>query len=193
LLSYFEIISVYFVSSAKQKYASFRGIMPRFWAGHGDLPDRWREAQALFLLHSQGILTAERNFDVEPGDPSMTYHLTFHQEPTYLHVIVTGENTKENVRNYLAEVLRECEKRSLSRVLIEERLNGARLELLEVFRIVAETGAMVRGKLDAIAYVDVFAQGDTMRFAETVAVNRAVPAMVFAAVPEAVRWLQNER
>jgi hypothetical protein len=123
----------------------------------------------------------------------MTYDLTFHQKPTYLYVIVTGENSKENVRNYLADVLRECEKRSVSRVLIEERLTGARLELLDVFRIVAETGAMVRGKLDAIAYVDVFAQGDTMRFAETVAVNRAVPAMVFATVPEAVQWLQAER
>ncbi len=123
----------------------------------------------------------------------MTYRLTFHQQPTYLHVVVTGENNKENVRNYLADVLRECEKRSISRVLIEERLDGARLELLEVFRIVADTGRLVRGKLDAIAYVDVFAQGDTMRFAETVAVNRAVPATVFSTVPEAVRWLQNER
>ena len=123
----------------------------------------------------------------------MTYRLTFHQKPTYLHVVVTGENNKENVRNYLADVLRECEKRSISRVLIEERLDGARLELLEVFRIVADTGRLVRGKLDAIAYVDVFAQGDTMRFAETVAVNRAVPATVFSTVPEAVRWLENAR
>ena len=123
----------------------------------------------------------------------MTYRLTFHQKRTYLHVVVTGENNKENVRNYLADVIRECEKRSISRVLIEERLDGARLELLEVFRIVADTGRLVRGKLDAIAYVDVFGQGDTMRFAETVAVNRAVPATVFSTVPEAVRWLENER
>ena len=123
----------------------------------------------------------------------MTYRLTFHQKRTYLHVVVTGENNKENVRNYLADVIRECEKRSISRVLIEERLDGTRLELLEVFRIVADTGRLVRGKLDAIAYVDVFAQGDTMRFAETVAVNRAVPATVFSTVPEAVRWLENER
>jgi hypothetical protein len=118
--------------------------------------------------------------------------LTYHQKPTYLHVIVTGENTRDNVRNYLADVLQECEKRSISRVLIEERLDGARLELLEVFRIVAEMGGLVRGKLDAIAYVDVFAQGDMMSFAETVAVNRAVPAMVFTTVEEAVRWIQNE-
>lgn len=123
----------------------------------------------------------------------MTYHVTIHPKPTYLHVIVTGENTKDNVRNYLADVLRECENRSISRVLIEERMDGPRLELLEVFRIVAEAGARVRGKLDAVAYVDVFAQGDTMRFAETVAVNRAVPAMVFATVQEAVQWLQNKR
>jgi hypothetical protein len=65
--------------------------------------------------------------------------------------------------------------------------------LLEVFRIVAETGEMVRGNFDAIAYVDVFARGQTMSFAETVAVNRAVPAMVFTEVFEALRWLEGER
>ena len=37
----------------------------------------------------------------------MTYTLTMAQKPTYLHVIVTGRNTKDNVARYLEEVLRE--------------------------------------------------------------------------------------
>ena len=45
------------------------------------------------------------------------------------------------------------------------------------------------GLATAIAYVDVNAVGDTMQFAEDVAVNRAMPVKVFRSVDEAERWL----
>jgi hypothetical protein len=44
---------------------------------------------------------------------------------------------------------------------------------------------------DAIAYVDVNAEGDLMQFAETVAVNRALPARVFSTVVQGEEWLQR--
>jgi hypothetical protein len=47
----------------------------------------------------------------------------------------------------------------------------------------------VRGCFEAIAYVDVNAEGDLMKFAETVAVNRSLPVRVFSTVGEAERWL----
>ena len=46
--------------------------------------------------------------------------------------------------------------------------------------------------LEAIAYVDVNAAGDLMQFAETVAVNRALPVTVFSTVVEAETWLLGE-
>jgi hypothetical protein len=39
------------------------------------------------------------------------------------------------------------------------------------------------------AHVDVYAEGELMKFAESVAVNRGVPVMVFASVGEAELWL----
>ena len=56
---------------------------------------------------------------------------------------------------YLKDILRECMARSCFRVLIEERLEGPRLEILDVFEIAAEGSNEANGMLEAIAYVDV--------------------------------------
>ena len=66
----------------------------------------------------------------------MPYKLTLHQKPAYLHAIVTGENTRENVASYLQDTRRECVARGCRRVLVEERLQGARLGTNDVFAIV---------------------------------------------------------
>ena len=122
----------------------------------------------------------------------MTYKLTIDQKPTYLHTIVTGQNSRENVTRYLEEILRECIARDCFRVLIEERLEGPRLGTLDVFQIASEGCRKVEGMFQAIAYVDVNAEGDLMQFAETVAVNRSLPAAVFSTVADAERWLLNK-
>jgi hypothetical protein len=121
----------------------------------------------------------------------MTYKLTIHQKPTYLHAVVTGRNSRENVERYLAELLRECTARDCPRVLIEERLEGPRLRTVDVFEIAMEGSKNARRKMRAIAYVDVNADADSdlMHFAETVAVNRNLPVAVFSSVADAERWL----
>lgn len=122
----------------------------------------------------------------------MSYELTVVQKPKYLHVIVRGQNSVENVVGYLQKTLDECIARQCSRVLIEERLAGPRLEMLDVFDIASKGGVNVAGNLTAIAYVDVNAEGELMQFAETVALNRGVPVAVFPTVLAAEQWLQSE-
>jgi hypothetical protein len=122
----------------------------------------------------------------------MTYTLTIHEKPTYLHVIVTGLNSRETVQRYLQDVRTECLARGCFRLLLEERLEGPRLGLLDVFKIASEGSAEVSGTFKAFAYVDVHAHGDLMQFAETVAVNRRVPVAVFSNVEDAEQWLLNE-
>jgi hypothetical protein len=119
----------------------------------------------------------------------MSYKLTITQKPTYLHAIVTGTNTKENVARYLEEIRRECTVRNCFRVLIEERLEGPRLSTMGVFEIASEGSKRAFGQFRAIAYVDVNAEGDLMKFAEDVAVNRGLPLTVFSSVSEARKWL----
>jgi hypothetical protein len=119
----------------------------------------------------------------------VTYQLTVDQKPTYLHFVVSGQNSQRSVQRYMEDVLRECTVRQCFRVLVEERLEGPRLGTLQVFSMVASGSERFRGVLQAMAYVDVNARGDLMRFAENVAVNRAIPLRVFATVAEAERWL----
>jgi hypothetical protein len=121
----------------------------------------------------------------------MSFQLQVTEKPAYLHAVVTGPNTRENVSGYLQALLRECEARQCFNVLIEERLTGRRLETWDVYQIASENSALARGVFRAIAFVDVNASGDLMRFAETVANNRGVPMHLFATVAEAEAWLAD--
>ena len=124
----------------------------------------------------------------------MIYELTIETKPGYLHAIVTGDNTRENVTRYMEEVVRECTLRQCFRVLVEERLEGPRLGTLDVFDMVATGSARFLRSLKAMAYVDVNARSqEMMQFAENVAVNRAFPVRVFPTVLAAERWLQTEQ
>ena len=123
----------------------------------------------------------------------MTYNLTIHQKPTYLHAVVTGRNTRENVVRYIEDVFRECTARNCCRVLIEERLEGSRLGTVDVFNLASQGSIRFLGRLKAMAYVDVNAEGDLMGFAEDVAVNRAsFPVKVFSTIDDAEKWLLHE-
>jgi len=119
----------------------------------------------------------------------VSFQVTFIDTPDYLHAIITGENSFENVTGYLQQVREECRRRGYRRLLIEEHLEGPRLSGLEVFRIVTEGSERARGELHAIAYVDANAHGALMKFAEDVAVNRALRVAVFSSIPEAQLWL----
>ena len=119
----------------------------------------------------------------------MTYKLTFSKKHNYLHAKVTGQNSIENIQRYLEELAQICKDTKCLRLLIEEQLEGPRLDTLSVFEIAVEGSMRVHGLFTAIAYVDVNAEGELMQFAETVAVNRALPIRVFRTVAEAEKWL----
>lgn len=119
----------------------------------------------------------------------MSYQLEIIEKPNYLHAIVTGKNTVENVIGYLKDLLRECEARRCHNVLIEERLEGRRLETWDVYQIASDSSTSARGFFRAIAFVDVNAGGELMKFAETIANNRGVPMMLFPTVADAEAWL----
>jgi hypothetical protein len=120
----------------------------------------------------------------------MAYELAITEKPNYLHAVVTGDNSVESVTGYLQDLLRECEARRCFNVLIEEKLSGRRLETWDVYQIASDGSAHARGMFHALAYVDVNAGGELMKFAETVANNRGVPMSVFGSVQEAEAWLE---
>ena len=121
-----------------------------------------------------------------------TFDLNIYQKETYLHIIVKGKNTRENVKAYLSNILQECYERKCFRVLIEEHLEGPRLGTIDVFSIASQGALNAFGKIKALAYVDVNAEGDLMQFAENVAVNRSFPVKVFSSVAEAEKWIMEK-
>jgi hypothetical protein len=122
----------------------------------------------------------------------MTFKLSIQEKPGYLHAVITGENTRENIVRYLEELLAECAARGATRVLVEKRLEGPRLTILDIFEIISENARRALGMLRAVAYVDVFTPADKLKFAETVAVNRALPLKVFSTVTEAEEWISKK-
>lgn len=121
----------------------------------------------------------------------MSYKVTFEDKPTYIHAKVTGSNSYDTVFRYVSDIYEECRKQDCFRVLIEERLDGPRLDGMEVFSLVSEGSTKMPGKFEAVAYVDEN-MGDMARFAETVAVNRGMPVSTFNNVSDAKDWLSRQ-
>ena len=119
----------------------------------------------------------------------MAYELKVEQQPGYLHFKVTGRNSPDTVARYMEEVMAEVAARRCPRVLIEENLDGPRLGTMEVFTMVTGGAKRYHGMLEALAFVDLNAEGGVMRFAEDVAVNRGIPVRVFRTVDGAHKWL----
>ena len=122
----------------------------------------------------------------------MSFQLSLTEKPGYLHAVVTGQNTLENVVMYLRELRAACETRGFARVLVEENLTGRRLETWDVYQIASEGSKTGSGNFEAIAFVDVNAHGELMKFAEIVATNRGAPLNVFATVADAEAWLRKK-
>ncbi len=123
----------------------------------------------------------------------MSYMIETVRKPLYLHLKVTGENSLQTVRGYLAEVLDICAGNNCMNVLIEEQLQGARLNTLDVFNAV-KSGASNAGRFPrVIAYVDVNVGNGPglMHFAESLSRGRGINVRVFDTVPEAEDWLRS--
>ena len=119
----------------------------------------------------------------------MSYVLTVEPKAGYLHARVTGRNTLDNVVAYLREIGAECRARGYDRVLIEECLEGPRLDLRQVTQVVHS--AVTPTELPTIAYVDVNASSGHMPIAGDLANLRGIQIAVFGTLADAARWLRE--
>ncbi len=120
------------------------------------------------------------------------YELTIEVCPDYLHASVTGDRTGANALRFLKDAYAACVENEKSRLLLEMRLTGSRLGTLGIYRVVSDRSAD-GAKLRRIAYVEApLDDVEAARFAETVAVNRAVNVRLFTNVSEAARWLEDD-
>ncbi len=122
----------------------------------------------------------------------MAYNIKFEQHLTYIHATVSGDNSRESVQGYVRELRDECTRSDCFRVLVEERLEGPRLDAMDIFSIISEGSVEILGFFEAVAFVD-RQMGEMGEFAETVAVNRGMPLAAFNSVSSAREWLLNQK
>ena len=121
----------------------------------------------------------------------MSFELTLENRGDYLYFHVTGPNSPESVAGYMNRIREECEKQDCHRILIDENLEGARLDMMEMFALITGGTSEALGFFDAIAYVDAQQDFEAVKFAETVAVNRGIPIVVFRSVEDAENWISE--
>ena len=121
----------------------------------------------------------------------MAYSIIFIPETGYFPAVVSGMNSKETVEKYITNIRSECTARNCFKTLIEERLEGPRIDIMDVFAITDKGSRETVGFYEALAYVDVYTTGTLMRFAETVGRNRGISISVFSSVADAEAWLFN--
>lgn len=122
----------------------------------------------------------------------MSYELHTEERSGYLYFRIDGDNSRETIPQYMADVMHECHERDCYRILVHERLRGPRLSPMEVFSVASEGSMNNLGVFDAVAYVDE-KMGDMLDFAETVAVNRGMPLAMFASLAKAEKWIHDQQ
>lgn len=121
------------------------------------------------------------------------YQVTIAERPACLHAKVVGPRTPENALRYLQEVYAACMRTGISNVLLEMCFSGPSLGAPGVLNVISQASAN-GARLGRIAYVEASMDGPLKaRFAETVALNRAVNVRLFFDVGEAARWRGDER
>ena len=119
------------------------------------------------------------------------YSFVANKADGYLHIVVRGTNDAATIRRYIREGLTAAIDASCPNLLIEEDLEGPRLDMGEIFQIVSEASRSAGTSVQRVAFVDVNPAHSpaNMKFAETVARNRGMGMNSFSTVAEAEQWL----
>ena len=128
-----------------------------------------------------------------PRRDTIAHVVRIERRDAFLHATVTGDNTAEDVRGYLAEVRAACVEHRCRRVLIEESLAGPGLKTMTIYDIVTLGVTDAASVLEKVAFLDLNPAHDPhgMEFAEDLAMNRALNARFFTDRRLAEEWLRE--
>jgi hypothetical protein len=106
---------------------------------------------------------------------------------------VNGSNSEANVIRYLNDVHHAMEEHRCGKVLVVENLSGPGLGLVTMYHIIRAAKKTILSLPHAIAYIDMNPEHDhrSLKFAETVALNRFINIRLFSDTTEAAQWLES--
>jgi hypothetical protein len=122
------------------------------------------------------------------------YQISIEQRPRYLYVTVTGENTPETIRRYVAEIREACVRLGVFKVMAVVNLSGPGVPMLDLYKVIAEGSDASVGIGIRAAYVELNPERSAanMQMAENVAVTRGIPVRTFRDMTKAEAWLLEE-
>ena len=124
----------------------------------------------------------------------MDYELTVTEEDGFLRFQVTGTNSPETVRQYMKEVYSRCEAINSSLALVIENLTGPGLSVVDIYEIILQASSRPRGVIRVMAFADINREHsyDSMKFAETDAINRLCSVRLFTSAAIAEQWIHEK-
>jgi hypothetical protein len=126
------------------------------------------------------------------GEAGMNpYQISIEQRQHYLYITVTGENTVETIRRYIADVRAACVRLGVLRVLAVVNLEGPSISMLDLYKTVADGSDETAGVGIRAAYVELnpVRSDANMQMAENVAMTRGIPVRTFRDIARAEAWL----
>jgi hypothetical protein len=124
----------------------------------------------------------------------MPYEINVERRKSYLYITVTGDNTLEDVRRYLSDVLELILKYKCPNLLIVENLEGPGLGIYNIYDLASSKAAQALPFVSRMAFVDLnpaHTRADR-EFAENVAVNRGLTAKFCESLQAAEEWLEQQ-
>ncbi|MFA6455457.1 MAG: hypothetical protein WCW40_01450 [Bacteroidota bacterium] len=127
------------------------------------------------------------------SDPQTSYSINITLHPQYLHAVVTGNNTIQNVDRYLTDLQKATEHHCIANILIEEQLTGKGIDTFELFDVIRRQAKYARNHKLRIAYVDLNKEhhSTSVAFGENLANILGVNVKVFSSVDDARTWLTD--
>jgi hypothetical protein len=109
----------------------------------------------------------------------------------YLYALLTGEAaTHERVNEYWEEIARECSRRKVTRLLVDDRLSRRIDSMADAYKLSADVSTISGLVGVKVAFVDIDPDHRELNlFGELVASNRGLYCKAFEDVDTAASWL----
>lgn len=120
-------------------------------------------------------------------DDEKSYSIEIDDHGEYLHVVVGGlKTTPEIVMGYWHDIIKECEAKECSKILLEHNFVEM-ISMSEMAEIIGPVGDLLQGRF--LAFYDRFGQYDVPEAGKMILRSHDVKMQIFHDLETAEKWL----
>lgn len=120
-------------------------------------------------------------------DDNKPYSIEFEDHGSYIHAIVGGLRvTPEIALDYWREIVEECDKKGISRILLEHNFVDM-ISMAEMLKVIGPVGELLKGR--SMAFYDRYGHYDIPEAGKVILRGHEVKMQIFHDLKEAEKWL----